>query len=114
MEIETRRVILAALEAGVEEAKRTGHRKRRRRGARGLLAQAFPAAADERYTRRSAPGPGLGSRVHPWGGSPFPRGATVFENSTACAPLDRPLGRGVCPGSTPSLAVFLRDIRSTV
>ncbi len=43
-----------------------------------------------------------GSRARPEKETPSPRGATVFENSTACAPLDRSLGRGVCPGSTPS------------
>src|ERR1035441_7776742 len=37
------------------------------------------------------------------GGNPSRRGATVFENSTACAHFDRFLGRDVCPGSTPSL-----------
>src|SRR5690349_16546157 len=55
-----------------------------------------------RYTHRSAPESETVSDA-PREGSPFRRGATVFENSTACALFDRPLGRDVCPGSTPSL-----------
>ncbi len=57
-----------------------------------------------------------------WNGNPIRRGATVFENSTACAHFDRSLGRDVCPGSTPSpdrpfagrLTPLVGDIRTAV
>ena len=57
----------------------------------------------ERYTRRSAPGLVQGPGRAAEEDHPPARGATVFENSTACALFDRTLGREVCPGSTPSL-----------
>src|ERR1700753_244879 len=60
--------------------------------ARGHAARkpSFRDDADvERYTRRSAPGPVQGPGRAPEEDYPPPRGATVFENSTACTLFGR-------------------------
>src|ERR1700733_9759299 len=73
------------------------------RGCAGSFASFSDDASVERYTRRSAPGLVQGPGRATEEDHPPVRGATVFENSTACALFDRSLGREVCPGSTPPL-----------